>query len=213
MDTENRGRVLFVCFPDAGESAGWYRTWRDPRIAVHAVELPGRGERRGEHPYRDMWLLVEALTTELAGVLARPHVLFGVGLGALLAYRVAARRVHAGMPAPQALTIAHQAPPGVSARPRIVPDQVQRDELNLLASDEHLPAAPPLPCPIRAFGEPELMAGWRALSSADFVLTPARAQDRAALLRDAVLRSAYLISALAAQSGLPPMPEVNVADA
>ena len=206
MDTEERGRILFVCFPDAGETAGWYRAWRDPRLEVHAVELTGRGERRDEHPYRDMWLLVESLTAELADVLARRHVLFGVGLGALIAYRLAQRRVEAGLREPHALTIAHQAPPGHAARPS--PDPARPDELSLLASDEHLPAAPPLPCPIRAFGDPGVMAGWRAHTSADFVLTPVR--DRAALLRNAVLGSAYLISALAVQSA--PLPPVNAAE-
>ena len=88
MDRDDVQRLLFVCFPDAGEAAGRYRAWRDPRIAVQVVELPGRGDRRDEHPYRDMWLLVEALAGELAGPLETPHVLFGAGLGALVAYDV-----------------------------------------------------------------------------------------------------------------------------
>ncbi|MEV6628934.1 thioesterase domain-containing protein, partial [Amycolatopsis sp. NPDC051114] len=115
MDTDDAERLLFVCFPDAGEAAGRYRAWRDPRIAVRVVELPGRGERRDEHPYRDMWLLVESLAAELAGVLARPHVLFGAGLGALVAYRLAQRRVAAGLGVPRALVVAHQAPPDPAA--------------------------------------------------------------------------------------------------
>ncbi|MEQ0562280.1 thioesterase domain-containing protein [Amycolatopsis sp. NEAU-NG30] len=202
MDRDGVDRLLFVCFPDAGEAAGRYRAWRDPRIAVHVVELPGRGERRDEHPYRDMWLLVESLSAELAEVLGRPHVLFGAGLGALVAYRLAQRRVAAGLLVPRALVVAHQAPPDRAAR--AVPDQAARADVSLLVSDTHVPAAPPLPCPIRAFGEPHVMSGWGEHTSAGFVLFPARAQDSAALLRDAVLRSAYLISALAVQSAAPP---------
>ncbi|MDQ7809529.1 thioesterase domain-containing protein [Amycolatopsis sp. A133] len=202
MDRDDAERLLFVCFPDAGEAAGRYRAWRDPRIAVHVVELPGRGERRDEHPYRDMWLLVEALAGELAGVLESPHVLFGAGLGALVAYRLAQRRVAAGLGVSRALVVAHQAPPDRAAR--VVPEQADRADVSLLGSDAHLPVAPPLPCPIRGFGEPPLMTGWGEHTSAGFVLTPARAQDNAALLRDAVLRSAYLISALAVQGAAPP---------
>ncbi|GAB3155533.1 thioesterase domain-containing protein [Amycolatopsis stemonae] len=194
MDAETE-RMLFVCFPDAGETAGRYRTWRDPRIAVHVVELPGRGERRDERPYRDMWLLVESLCAELAEVLARPHVLFGAGLGALVAYRLAQRRVAAGLGVPRALVVAHQAPPDRAAR--AVPEQAPRADVSLLASDAHVPVAPPLPCPIRGFGEPHAMTGWGEHTNAGFVLAPARARDSAALLRDAVLRSAYLVSALA----------------
>jgi hypothetical protein len=198
-------RTLFVCFPDAGEDAGRYRAWRDPRIAVHVVELPGRGERRDEHPYRDMWLLVESLTAELAGVLTRRHVLFGAGLGALVAYRLAQRRIAAGLPAPHALVVAHQAPPDRAAR--VVPEQAARADVSLLTSDAHVPVAPPLPCPIRGFGPPHVMAGWGEHTNAGFVLAPARVHDSAALLRDAVLRAAFLISALAAQDPAPP-PEV-----
>ena len=195
MDREEADRLLFVCFPDAGEAAGRYRAWRDPRIVVHVVELPGRGERRDEHPYRDMWLLVEALAAELAGMLSRPHVLFGAGLGALVAYRLAQRRVAAGLGVPRALVVAHQSPPARAAR--AVPEQAERADVSLLVSDAHVPVAPPLPCPIRGFGEPHVMAGWGEHTSAGFVLAPAREQDSAALLRDAVLRSAYLISAMA----------------
>ncbi|MEU7789052.1 thioesterase domain-containing protein [Amycolatopsis sp. NPDC049159] len=202
MDTDDPERLLFVCFPDAGEAAGRYRAWRDPRIAVQVVELPGRGERHDEHPYRDMWLLVESLSAELAGVLAGAHVLFGAGLGALVAYRLAQRRVAAGLGVPRALVVAHQAPPDRAAR--AVPEQAARADVSLLVSDAHVPAAPPLPCPIRGFGEPHVMTGWGEHTSAGFVLTPARAQDSAALLRDAVLRSAYLISALAVQGLAPP---------
>ncbi|WP_410673038.1 thioesterase II family protein [Amycolatopsis sp. cmx-4-68] len=197
MDTDDAERLLFVCFPDAGEAAGRYRAWRDPRIAVHVVELPGRGERREEHPYRDMWLLVEALAAELAGVLRRPHVLFGAGLGALVAYRLAQRRVAAGLGVPRALVVAHQAPPSRAARS--VPEQAARADVSLLVSDGHVPVAPPLPCPIRGFGEPQVMTGWGEHTEAGFVLAPARTRDSAALLRDAVLRAAYLVSAL----GLP----------
>jgi surfactin synthase thioesterase subunit len=245
VETADPERTLFICFPDTGEVAGRYRAWRDPRIAVHVVELPGRGERRDEHPYRDMWLLVESLTGELASVLARPHVLFGAGLGALVAYRLAQRRVAGGSASPGALVVAHQAPPVRAARvvpeqaravrvvpdqaervgwvvredadqaartvpeqaeqaARAVPEQLERADVSLLASDAHLPVAPPLPCPIRGFGEPHVMAGWGEHTTAGFVLTPARAQDSAALLRDAVLRAAYLISALAAQEPSPP---------
>ncbi|HEY3470528.1 MAG TPA: thioesterase domain-containing protein [Amycolatopsis sp.] len=195
MDTDDAERMLFVCFPDAGEAAGRYRAWRDPRIAVHVVELPGRGERRHEHPYRDMWLLVESLAAELAGVLTRPYVLFGAGLGALVAYRLAQRRVAAGLGVPRALVVAHQAPPDRAARS--VPVQADRADVSLLVSDGYVPVAPPLPCPIRGFGEPHVMTGWGDHTNAGFVLTPARARDSAALLRDAVLRAGYLISALA----------------
>jgi hypothetical protein len=203
VDRDDGERLLFVCFPDAGEAAGRYRAWRDPRISVQVVELPGRGERRDEHPYRDMWLLVESLAAELADVLARPHVLFGAGLGALVAYRLAQRRVAAGLGVPRALVVAHQAPPARIAR--AVPEQAERADVSLLMSDAHVPVAPPLPCPIRGFGDPQVMTGWGEHTGAGFVLAPARTRDSAALLRDAVLRSAYLIAAMAVREPAPGM--------
>ncbi|WP_245805277.1 thioesterase [Amycolatopsis australiensis] len=156
---------------------------------MRAVASP-KLDPRSRNPVRDR---------SIASAASRPHVLFGAGLGALVAYRVAQRRVAAGLGVPRALVVAHQAPPGRAAR--AVPEQAARADVSLPAGDAHVPAAPPLPCPIRGFGEPQVMAGWGEHTTAGFVLAPARARDSAALLRDAVLRAAYLVAALAVPAG------------
>ncbi|MEV0600168.1 alpha/beta fold hydrolase [Streptomyces sp. NPDC050315] len=84
-------RQLF-CFAHAGGGAAFYHSWAEllPGVEVHAVQLPGRQERRAETLYRRTGPLIaavrEAIDAELDG---RPYAFFGHSLGALLAYRLA----------------------------------------------------------------------------------------------------------------------------
>jgi surfactin synthase thioesterase subunit len=81
-------------------------------IEVCAVQLPGRGARFGERPFRDLPALIEALARALLPSIDRPFALFGHSLGGLIAFELArylARRFAAqprhlfvsGCPAPQ----------------------------------------------------------------------------------------------------------------
>jgi surfactin synthase thioesterase subunit len=87
-------RVQLVCFPPEGASAGFYRSWccRLPvTVELLAVQYPGREDRLHEACIDDMQLLADRTTDALGVVTPKALVLFGHGLGALLAFEVALR--------------------------------------------------------------------------------------------------------------------------
>jgi surfactin synthase thioesterase subunit len=150
-------------------------------IAFRALELPGRGMRRGQSLHTVRPVLVQQLCDELAPRIDRPYALFGHSLGATLAFELAHALIARGCPAPRALFPAASAGPSLRpARPRgrALSDAELEAELRSLGGTppelfEHpqllelcLPivradfqlcegASPlglgPLPCPIHAF--------------------------------------------------------------
>ncbi|MEV0275646.1 alpha/beta fold hydrolase [Streptomyces sp. NPDC050610] len=113
-------KVRLVCLPGAGSSASMYYPWSTafpPEVEVCAVQLPGRGGRLREEPYRRMEPLADALAEVVRAECDRPLVLFGHSLGALIAYEVAARlRDRHGGGAAALMVAAHKAPHLGSAR-------------------------------------------------------------------------------------------------
>lgn len=91
VDPDARARVFL--FPCAGGNAQMYREWPGlfpPGLAVQAVQLPGRLDRRAERPHTEMASLINAMTEAFAAELdGRPYAFFGHSMGALIAYRVA----------------------------------------------------------------------------------------------------------------------------
>jgi pyochelin biosynthetic protein PchC len=112
-DTGGTAPVRLLCVPHAGGTATSYRDW-PARLAdlaeVTAVSLPGRGHRRAEPLVEDMHELADGLTAAVAGLDARPLVIFGCSLGGLLGFEVARRLTAAGRP-PAALVVAACPPP------------------------------------------------------------------------------------------------------
>lgn len=105
-------RQLFF-FPHAGGSAAFYRHWAAllPGVEVRVVQLPGRGERHAETPYRRTEPLVEALYEAIEAELDdRPYAFFGHSLGALLGYRLAVVLAAAGGTGPALLGASGWAP-------------------------------------------------------------------------------------------------------
>ncbi|MER7399509.1 alpha/beta fold hydrolase [Streptomyces sp. NPDC000151] len=105
-------RQLF-CFAHAGGGAAFYHRWAAllPGVEVHAVQLPGRGERRTEPPHRRTAPLVEAVREALDAELdGRLYAFFGHSLGALLAYRVAVATEREGGAGPVLLGVSGWAP-------------------------------------------------------------------------------------------------------
>lgn len=87
---ESDGLRLF-CFHYAGGSAAMFRDWQfllPPHIEVVAVQLPGRENRFGEKPYREMGPLAEAIAEAMASLLERPYACFGFSMGARVALAV-----------------------------------------------------------------------------------------------------------------------------
>jgi medium-chain acyl-[acyl-carrier-protein] hydrolase len=112
-------RARLICFPFAGGSAATYSQWQAslPRdIEVCAVELPGRGRRRGERCVTRMERLVDDLCSSLEPLLDAPYFLFGHSMGAVIAFSLA-RRVRAlGLRGPDHLFASAHLPPHRSRR-------------------------------------------------------------------------------------------------
>jgi medium-chain acyl-[acyl-carrier-protein] hydrolase len=93
----NNGRnddatLRLFCCPYAGGATDVFRSWstRLPaNIAVCPVQLPGRGGRLLEPPYRSLLLLVEVLARELSPYLKKPFALFGHSMGAAISFELA----------------------------------------------------------------------------------------------------------------------------
>lgn len=86
------GRIRLYCFPYAGGNAFHFLPWQTtlgPTIEVCAVQLPGRGERLGEAPYKSLPALIETVAAVIARQDPGPFAFFGHSLGGLIAFEVA----------------------------------------------------------------------------------------------------------------------------
>lgn len=114
------------CLPYSGASAMVYGRWRRDLpswLAVHPVELPGRGARSGEPLATDLRGLATALAGEIEGAIDGPYALFGHSLGSLLAFELAHALRDRGAPPPLLLFASGGEAPAVRddrelARPR-----------------------------------------------------------------------------------------------
>lgn len=81
-----------ICLPHAGGGPTLFSRWPaalPPTIEIFAVQLPGRGSRLREAPYKRVEPLVQALMPVLRCELTdMPFAFFGHSLGALLAYEL-----------------------------------------------------------------------------------------------------------------------------
>jgi medium-chain acyl-[acyl-carrier-protein] hydrolase len=96
------------CFAYAGGNASFFMGWQDrlpPDVEVCGVQLPGRGARFGEAPFREMTCLVDALAPVLQRSIDRPFALLGHSLGALVAFEVARRLAARGAERPRHLYV------------------------------------------------------------------------------------------------------------
>lgn len=103
--------VRLYCFPHSGGSPGEYLRWSDglPGLELWGVNLPGRGRRMSEEPYRRLDELVGAIADAVA--FPPPFAFFGHSLGAVVAFEVARALRDRGAPQPRALFLsAYQAP-------------------------------------------------------------------------------------------------------
>lgn len=107
--------VTLACLPHAGGGVGAFASWSKrfgPDTLVAAAELSGRGSLINEPLHTSLHSLAEAATTSLLALApARPLVLYGQSMGALIAFEIARelRRLHAASPA--ALIVASQKAP------------------------------------------------------------------------------------------------------
>lgn len=176
-----------------------------PGILVCPARLPGRESRLAEPPLRHMEPLVTALGEAIADYLDLPFALFGHSMGAVIAFELARLLRDRGKPAPAALLVSGARAPrfrlGHVPPPEPAPEEFLRElerleglppelRVNQELLRVVLPAlqadaalyrgyvyreAPPLACPIRAYGgtedpnvTPAQLEVWRQETVGDF---------------------------------------------
>ena len=130
-----RATVRLVCLAAAGGGASTFRDWPamlPPAIEVCAIRLPGREDRIGERPLRDVMSIVTPLAQAVAGIADRPFAVYGHSLGALVGFELL-RRLESMYRQPAALFIAAGAlaPQVARSRPPIyaLPDSALKREI------------------------------------------------------------------------------------
>lgn len=100
--------LRLYCFCYAGGSPASFLAWQDalgPSVAVHAIQLPGRGARFNEAPPDRFADLIATLAAEIAQQGGAPFAFFGHSLGGLLAFELARYQQAHGQRLPQHLFI------------------------------------------------------------------------------------------------------------
>jgi medium-chain acyl-[acyl-carrier-protein] hydrolase len=178
-----------------------------PAIEVCAVQLPGRGRRINEPPCTRLLTMVNEIDIPIRAYLDKPFFFFGHSMGAIIAFELARRlRREVGLGPSRLLVSGCRAPqlPNTDPKRHQLPDREFLEELEhlngtpkeVLAHPEMvqylLPTlrgdfeaiekyvyspAPPLTCPISAFGgtdDPEVKAeqleAWRDQTTSGFTL-------------------------------------------
>ncbi|BBB01991.1 putative thioesterase [Actinacidiphila reveromycinica] len=106
---ESDAKTRLFCLPYAGGGWAVFRDWQEqfgPEVHAVPVKLPGRAERLHEPAVARMDHLADLLAAELVPLLDRPYALFGISMGALLAFETAHRLVTRGLRAPHRLFVA-----------------------------------------------------------------------------------------------------------
>jgi medium-chain acyl-[acyl-carrier-protein] hydrolase len=106
--------LRLFCFPYAGGSSLIFLKW--PRLLpatvdVCPVQLPGRGRRIREEPFRRLGPLVDALMEALLPYFDLPFAFFGHSMGALISYELARRLRERDRRGPAAIFVSGRRPP------------------------------------------------------------------------------------------------------
>jgi pyochelin biosynthetic protein PchC len=119
---ESKPCVRLVCFPHAGGTASFFRTWAPfvpTGVELAAVCYPGREERIVEPFAETMEELVGPLAHACHGLLDVPLAFFGHSMGVLVAYEVALRLQEECGAVLAALFVSGSAAPGWNASPKL----------------------------------------------------------------------------------------------
>ena len=146
-----RASLRLILMADAGGSAATFRGWSDrlPTADVGIVQLPGRGERLHE-PF--VWTVAEAaqsIADEVAAGVGNSTVLFGHGLGALIAFETARRLAARHWPV-LSLFVSGQSAPSLGLMAPRVSDLPADEFVNQLRQRRHV-------LPATAIGDPEVL--------------------------------------------------------
>ena len=130
--------MRLICLPHAGGAA----------TEVHAVQYPGRQERRSEPLINDIGRLADEIVAVLRPSVTPPLALFGHSMGAVVAFELARRWRDAGEPGPVALFVS-----GRRAPSRVRTDTVHlRSDAGLIAEIGRVGGTDP-----RLLRDPELL--------------------------------------------------------
>lgn len=137
-------RVRLFCLTPAGGSATLFRPWLEmapPELDIRPIQLPGRGARIAEPPFRRMLPLIDAFEAAVQPLLDRPFAVFGHSMGAWVAH-AAVRRLRSTRRQRSALHLfvsANRSPPRSPAEaPRY--GRSDADRLDLLRRLGGMPA-------------------------------------------------------------------------
>jgi medium-chain acyl-[acyl-carrier-protein] hydrolase len=104
----SQAHLRLFCFPYAGGGAEVFREWSvtlPEWIEVCSVQLPGRGTRLREQPFRRFGPLIKAIAEALAPYLSKPFAFFGHSMGATIAFETARELRRTGKPCPSHLLV------------------------------------------------------------------------------------------------------------
>lgn len=96
------------CFHDAGGSASLFDGWDqliDAGVELVVVEMPGRGRRVDEAPYKDVKSLIHDMLPAFEGLLDKPYTFLGHSMGGMVAYELVREFRRMQMPLPVKLFI------------------------------------------------------------------------------------------------------------
>lgn len=114
--------MRWLCFPHAGGGATMFHKWSGflgEDVEILAVNLPGRGTRLRERPYRRMEQLVAGLVEAVRPRLDVPYAIFGHSLGATIGFELIRALRREGAPLPVGLFVSSRVAPQIphTARP------------------------------------------------------------------------------------------------
>jgi medium-chain acyl-[acyl-carrier-protein] hydrolase len=169
--TNLHASLRLILIADAGGSAATFRGWCDrlPTADVGIVQLPGRGGRLHEPFAETVAEAAESIAHEVAAGNSSPAVLFGHGLGALIAFETA-RRLSALRWPVLSLFVSGQGAPSLGLMAPRVSDLPADEFVAQLRQRRHvLPAA--------AIGEPDVLRMLLPVVRADVAMAEAYRYD------------------------------------
>jgi len=146
-----RASLRLILMPDAGGSATTFRGWCDrlPTAEVGIVQLPGRGAHLHEPVVNDVTEAARCIADEVAAGVRNPTVLFGHGLGALIAFETA-RRLSARHWPLLSLFVSGQGAPSLGLMAPRVSDLPADEFISQVRHRRHI-------LPADAIGEPDVL--------------------------------------------------------